>query len=125
MSKNTIRSKNITRKEIIIDASQQSLGRLASKIASLLMGKHRLDYTYHQDKGDTVIVKNIEKIKWTGKKIEQKKYYSHSGYPGGLKIRKLKDLWKKKPKDVLRRAVAHMLPKNRLQKERIKRLKIE
>ncbi|MCX7779135.1 MAG: 50S ribosomal protein L13 [Patescibacteria group bacterium] len=106
-----------------IDAANKPLGRLASQIATLLIGKHKTGFVPYKDLGDIVLVKNIEKIKFTGKKLEQKKYYHHTGYPGGLKTKKLKELFEKNPKEVLIRAVSRMLPKNKLRKFRIKRLK--
>lgn len=109
----------------ILDATNQSLGRLASQIALLLQGKNKPDYVPYWDQGEIVVVKNINQIKWTGKKLKQKKYYRYSGYPGGLKIKKLEELWQKNPAEVLRKAVWQMLPKNKLRKEMIKRLKIE
>lgn len=110
-------------KTYTIDASGKSLGRLASEIAIILMGKHKPSFVPYKDLGDIVIVKNVEKIKFTGKKLEQKKYYHHTGYPGSLKIKKLKELFEKNPKDVLIKAVSRMLPKNKLRKNMIKRLK--
>lgn len=109
----------------IIDAKGQPLGRLATKIAILLRGKHKPDFKPHEDKGDFVIVKNIKEIKFTGKKLKQKKYYRHSGYPGGLKEISLEKLFRERPAEVLKKAVWGMLPKNRLRKKIIKRLKIE
>jgi len=111
------------RKTYIIDVSGKALGRLASEIAIILTGKNKPDFVPYKDLGDFVMVKNIEKIKFTGKKLEQKKYYRYSGYPGGLKVRKLKEIFKENPQEVLRMAVYRMLPKNKLRKLRIKRLK--
>jgi len=113
------------RKTHIIDATGQSLGRLASKIAILLQGKHKPEYLPHKDLGDFVVVKNLKKMKITGKKIEQKKYYRYTGYLGGLREIPLKKLWEKDPAQVLKKAVCGMLPKNKLRPKRIKRLKIE
>ncbi len=109
----------------IIDAKGKTLGRLASQIAILLRGKHKPDFRPHEDKGDFVIVKNVKEIKITGKKMKQKKYYHHSGYPGGLKEVSLEKLFKERPAEVLRKAVWGMLPKNKLRKKMIKRLKFE
>lgn len=108
-----------------IDATDRILGRLATEIATLLRGKHKEDFVPNKDAGDFVVVKNFSKIKITGKKMEQKKYYRHSGYPGGLKEIVLSQLFKKDPVQVLRGAVWGMMPKNRLRKEQIKRLKVE
>ncbi len=107
-----------------INASGKILGRLASKIAILLQGKHKPDFTPNVNKGDRVIVTNTSKIRISGKKMEQKKYYRHSGYLGGLTEIKYKELFKKDPNKVLRTAVYGMLPKNKLRNKRIKRLKL-
>jgi large subunit ribosomal protein L13 len=112
------------RKYYLIDAQDKTLGRLSTLIARLLMGKDRPDYTPHVDSGAGVIVINAEKIKVSGKKPEQKTYTSYSGYPGGLKVRKLKDLLQKKPEEVIRHAVSGMLPKNKHRARRLARLKI-
>jgi large subunit ribosomal protein L13 len=109
----------------IIDASGKSLGRLASQIAVLLMGKHKKDYDPSKDMGDVVIVKNVDKIRVTGKKLEKEKYYRHSGYIGGLKEIPLKRIFEKNPSFLLKKAVYGMLPKNKLRKKMIKRLKFE
>lgn len=115
----------MSRKTYIIDASNKTLGRLASRISILLQGKDDPGYRPHEDKENVVVVKNVEKIKLTGKKREQKKYYHHSGYLGGLKEVPLKKIIEKDPTEVLRRAVWGMLPKNKLRAKRIKRLKFE
>jgi large subunit ribosomal protein L13 len=111
------------RKTHTIDAEGQILGRLASKIALLLQGKNSPSYDPSQDMGDVVVIKNIEKIKVTGKKFDQKIYYNYSGYHGGLKAVPFSKLFEKKPSEVLRIAVLGMLPKNKLRAQRIKRLK--
>ncbi len=108
-----------------IDASQRSPGRIATEIAVLLRGKNKPDFEPHMDVGDIVVVENVEEMKITGKKLEQKKYYRHSGYPGGLKEEPLEDLMENDPAEVLRRAVFGMLPKNKLRSEQIKRLKFK
>ncbi len=105
-----------------IDASGKILGRLASEIAVLLRGKHKVDFSYHLNQGDRVVVSNVEKMKVTGRKLKQKIYYRHSGYPGGLKERTLEEMMKKDPAEVLRLAVYRMLPKNKLRDKMIKRL---
>jgi len=107
-----------------IDADGKVLGRLASRIAVILMGKHKPDYLPYLDIGDFIVVINAEKIKVTGSKLENKFYYRHSGYPGGLKSTTLKELLKKHPERVIMYAVKNMLPKNKLKKRRLKRLKI-
>lgn len=106
----------------LIDAKNQILGRLASKITSYLIGKHKKDFVPHLDRGDYVVVINVGHIKITGRKIDQKNYQSYSGYPGGLKKVSLKELLIKKPEEVVHHAVWGMLPKNKLRKQRIKRL---
>lgn len=107
-----------------IDAENKTLGRLASQIALLLQGKHRPDFIPNLDGGDFVEVKNADKIKLTGKKFEQKIYFHHTGFLGGLKEVPLKKIFKENPGEILIRAVFGMLPKNRLRSRRIKRLKI-
>lgn len=113
------------RKIHTIDASGEVLGRLATKIAILLRGKNKSNFVPYKDMGDIVIVKNIDKIKLTGRKIEKKKYYRHSGYLGGLKEIPLKKVFQKDPAKILKKAVYGMLPKNKLRAIQIKRLKIE
>ncbi|MGB2762464.1 MAG: 50S ribosomal protein L13 [Minisyncoccales bacterium] len=108
-----------------IDADSRVLGRLAAEIAVFLRGKHKPDFVYNIDMGDFVVVKNTDKIKFTGKKIEQKVYYHHSGFMGGLKETSLKDLFEQNPREVLKKAVFGMLPKNKLRAKTIKRLKIK
>ncbi len=108
-----------------IDATGKVLGRLASQIAILLRGKHKPDFVPYKDMGDFVVAKNVEKLKITGKKLEEKKYFRHTGYLGGVKFIPLKKLFKEKPAEVLRKAVLGMLPKNKLRTKMIRRLKIE
>lgn len=115
----------MTRKTHVIDAKDKVLGRLASEIAILLRGKHKSDFIPNKDMGDFVVVKNVEKMKITGKKIEKKKYIYHTGYLGGLKEIPLKKILKENPKKVLKKAVFGMLPKNKLRAKQIKRLKFE
>ena len=107
-----------------IDAEGNILGKLAAEIAVKLMGKHKVSYTPHVDGGDFVIVTNAEKIAVTGNKLLAKKYYRHSGYPGGLKTRSLEEMLAKQPTEVIRKAVERMLPKNKLGSQMIGRLKI-
>ena len=107
-----------------IDATGKALGRLATEIATLLRGKNRPDFVPYKDTGDFVVVKNIDKIKITGNKLKQKLYYHYTGYPGGLKKISMEELFKKSPQEVLEKAVFGMLPKNKLRKKMIKRLKI-
>ena len=108
----------------IVDAEGAVLGRLATKVASIIRGKHNPLYTPHTDTGDTVIVINAEKIILTGKKWDSKMYYRHSGYVGGLKSISAKKLVEKKPEDLVRFAVKGMLPKNRLGRKLNKKLKV-
>lgn len=115
----------IQRKTHIINAADQVLGRLASRIANLLIGKKKRNYLPNVDAGDTVVIKNVAKIKFSGRKFEQKEYKHYSGYPGGLKTVKLNKMFTIHPERVLRLAVVRMLPKNRLRKDRINRLKFE
>ena len=108
----------------IVDAQGQTLGRLAAELASRLMGKHKPQYSPHLDCGDNIVVINADKIAVTGNKLAAKKYYRHSGYPGGIKETNLADLMERKPTAALERAVKGMLPKNRLQDDRLSRLKL-
>jgi len=124
MIKAEIKSKKVE-KVRKVDASGQSLGRVATITARYLQGKNQAEYISRIDTGEKVLVQNISKVKFTGKKFEQKKYFHHSNYPGGLRTRSLEELWTRNPSDVFRKMVWHMLPKNRLRKARILRLKIE
>jgi len=108
-----------------LDASNKSLGRLAVQVSILLRGKQKPSFVPYKDDGDFVIVKNFKQVKITGNKLEQKKYYHHSGYIGGLKEKPLSKLLQESPAEVLRKAVWGMLPKNKLRGEQIKRLKVE
>ena len=112
----------INRKTVEIDAAGQSLGRLATQIARILIGKHKATYTPNVDGGDFVKVKNAKQVKLTGSKVEQKEYYSYSDYPGGLKTRTAKEKIVSDPGWMIRHAVDRMLPKNKLRAPRIKRL---
>ena len=107
-----------------IDASNAVVGRLASIIAKILRGKNKATFTPHMDNGDFVIVKNIEKIKFTGKKFQDKKYYRHTGYPGGIKETTPEKLYDKKPGEALKLAVKRMLPGGPLAKKQLTKLKI-
>ena len=108
----------------VIDAEDIVLGRLAVQAATLLRGKHKPIYAPHVDTGDFVIVVNAEKVHVTGNKLDQKRYYRHSGYPGGLRSRTLREQLDRRPTEVLRVAVKGMLPKNRLARQQITKLKI-
>ncbi len=120
----TVRKGDIKREWYVVDAQGKTLGRLASEIAKILRGKHKPIYVPHLDCGDYVIVVNAEKVRVTGKKLDQKFYYRHSGYPGGLKSINLRDQLQKHPTRVLEAAVRGMLPKNRLGRAMIKKLKV-
>ena len=114
----------IDRSWYLVDADDKVLGKLATKIASVLRGKHKPIFTPYVDTGDFVIVINAEKIHLTGNKLEDKLYYSHSGYPGGLKVKKASEILEKKPEEVIKHAVRGMLPKNRLGRQQLKKLKV-
>src|SRR5947199_4917523 len=109
---------------LLVDANGKTLGRLATQIADMLRGKRKPQYTPHVDTGDFVVVVNAEKIAVTGNKLDQKTYYRHSGYPGGLKSRTLREQLDRRPTEVLRGAVKGMLPKNKLARQQITKLKI-
>ncbi|MFA6603505.1 MAG: 50S ribosomal protein L13 [Patescibacteria group bacterium] len=111
-------------KTVTLDAAGQSVGRLATEVSQLLQGKRDPGYEPRIDSGVAVEVKNISKLKFTGKKLDQKIYYHYSGYPGGMRERQLKDVLARSPAEVLRRTVWNMLPKNRQRKDRMKRLTV-
>ncbi len=114
----------VQREWYVVDATGKTLGRLASEIAKILRGKHKPIYTPHVDCGDFVIVVNADKIRVTGRKLDQKIYYRHSGYPGGLKSITLRDQLARHPERVIELAVRGMLPRNRLGRRMIKKLKV-
>lgn len=118
------KQKEIERNWHLIDIKGKVLGRMASEIAQLLMGKHKTNYASHIDMGDYVVVLNAKEVELTGKKMDQKVYYKHSGYPGGLKEVKVKKLLKEQPEKVIEKAVYGMLPTNRLRQKRMRRLKV-
>jgi len=120
----TAKTAEIKRQWYIVDAQGQTLGRLASKIAPILKGKHKPTYTPHLDCGDFVVVINVDKVRVTGRKLDQKIYYRHTEYPGGLKSINLRDQLAQHPDRVLMSAVKGMLPKNRLGRQMIKKLKL-
>lgn len=119
-----LKKAEVVRTWYVIDASGKVLGRMATRIARVLIGKHKPQYTPHVDCGDFVVVVNADKFRVTGKKMKDKIYYSHSFYPGGLKRISLESLLQKQPEKVLYHAVSGMLPKNRLRAQRMKRLKL-
>jgi large subunit ribosomal protein L13 len=114
----------ITREWYLVDADGQTLGRLATLIADTLRGKRKPQFTPHVDTGDFVIVVNAEKIVTTGNKLDQKLYHRHSGYPGGLKTRTLREQLERRPTEVIRAAVKGMLPKNKLARRQLTKLKV-
>ncbi len=115
---------SIERNWWVVDAEGETLGRLATRIATVLRGRHKPIYTPHVDVGDFVVVVNAEKVHVTGKKRETKKYYRYSGYPGGLRSRTFEDLVESNPTRILEHAVRGMLPKNRLARRQITKLKV-
>ncbi len=124
MSTNSLSIKDIKREKHIIDASGKILGRLATQAATFLMGKHKPNYVPYLDCGDLVVVTNAEKINVTGKKITQKKYTRHSGFPRGLKVETFDKLMEKDPRKIIEHAISGMLPKNRLGRARFKKLTV-
>lgn len=124
MNTNVLSAKSIKREKHTIDASGKILGRLATEVARILMGKHKPNYVPYLDTGDFVVVTNASRIKVTGKKLKDKNYFRHSGYPGGLKVETLDDLLKRKPEYVIEHAVKGMLPRSKLGRQMIKKLKV-
>ena len=120
----TVKPGDVKRKWYVVDADGQTLGRLASRVATILKGKHKPIYTPHADVGDCVIIINADKIHVTGRKLLQKMYYRHSGYPGGLKSINLRDLLARHPTRAVEFAVKGMLPKNRLGRRMFKKLRV-
>ncbi len=118
------KKEQIVHKWYLVDAENQILGRLASRVASILRGKHHPTFTPHLDMGDHVVIINADKVRITGKKLQQRFYYHHSGYPGGLKQISLGKLLREKPEQVLYHAIWGMLPKNRLGRKLMKKVRI-
>jgi large subunit ribosomal protein L13 len=116
--------KDVEKKWWLVDADGKVLGRLATRVAVLLRGKHKPQFAAFVDTGDFVVIINAEKISVTGQKIEEKVYYSHSQYPGGLKAKTLKDVLEKEPEEAIRKAVWGMIPKNKLGRAVFKKLKV-
>ena len=114
----------IEREWQLVDAEGKTLGRLATQIADTLRGKDKPQYTPHVDTGDFVVVVNAEKVAVTGNKLDDKRYYRHSGYPGGLRSRTLREQLDRRPEEVIRKAVKGMLPRNRLSRAQLRKLKI-
>src|SRR5689334_10720846 len=125
MSKTYVATPETRNREwVIVDAEGKTLGRLATQIADTLRGKNKPEYTPHVDTGDFVVVVNAEKIAVTGKKLDEKLYHRHSGYPGGLRTRTLREQLERRPTEVLRKAVRGMLPRNRLGRAQLTKLKV-
>ena len=124
MKTQSFKQSDIEQSWILVDAKDKTLGRLASALASRLRGKHRPEFTPNADLGDYIVVINANKINVTGDKLNQKKYFKHSGYPGGIKSKSLDDVIKNSPEDAIRMAVKGMLPKNKLGKKMLTKLKI-
>lgn len=120
----TVKLGDIQHDWYLVDADGQNLGRLAALIATRLMGKHKPQYSPHLDMGDNLVVINAAKVAITGNKLEDKKYYRHSGYPGGIKETSLREVMEQHPERALEHAVRGMLPKNRLNDDRMARLKV-
>lgn len=108
----------------VVDAEGQTLGRLATQIADTIRGKRKPQYTPHTDVGDFVVVVNAEKVRVTGNKLQDKRYWRHSGYPGGIRSRTLAEMLERKPEDVIRLAVKGMLPRNKLARRQLLKLKV-
>ena len=119
-----LKKENVDRQWFVIDASDKILGRIATKIADRIRGKDKPTFTPHTDGGDYVVVINAEKIKVTGEKFNDKKYYTHSLYPGGLKTKTFREMNEKHPERIIEEAVKGMLPKNKLGKQMFKKLKV-
>ncbi len=124
MKTQSFKQSDIEQSWILVDAKDKTLGRLASALASRLRGKHRPEFTPNADLGDYIVVINANKINVTGDKLNQKKYFKHSGYPGGIKSKSLDIVIKNTPEDAIRMAVKGMLPKNKLGKKMLTKLKI-
>jgi len=124
MKTQSFKQSDIEQSWILVDAKDKTLGRLASALASRLRGKHRPEYTPNADLGDYIVVINANKINVTGNKLNQKKYFKHSGYPGGIKSKSLDKVIENTPEDAIRMAVKGMLPKNKLGKKMLTKLKI-
>ena len=124
MKTQSFKQSDIEQSWILVDAKDKTLGRLASALASRLRGKHRPEFTPNADLGDYIVVINANKINVTGDKLNQKKYFKHSGYPGGIKSKSLDNVIKNSPEDAIRMAVKGMLPKNKLGKKMLTKLKI-
>ena len=123
--KSNLYNMEVTRDIHTIDAEGKAPGRIATEVATLLIGKHKPSFQPNIDGGDHVQIINASKMKFTGKKLDQKKYYRHSGYSGGLTETDMKDVWEQNPAEILERAISRMLPKNKQRTERMKRLVVK
>ena len=124
MSTTIARPAEVERSWYIVDAADETLGRLATRIATVLRGKHKPTFTTHVDCGDFVVVVNADKVKLTGRKLDQKQYHDYSGYPGGLRSQSAREVLDRNPERVITQAVRGMLPKNRLSRQVITKLKV-
>jgi large subunit ribosomal protein L13 len=124
METKSYKSENVEKNWHLVDAQDKVLGRLAVKIASILSGKNKAQYSPNADLGDFVVVVNAEKVKVTGNKFSQKNYYHHTGYPGGLKTKSFEKMQEDSPEKIIEKAVKGMLPKNKLANQIIKKLKV-
>ena len=124
MKTHVVKASEIERRWVLVDAEGQVLGRLATRVANLLRGKGKPNYTPHLDLGDHVVVINAAKVKVTGRKPEQKKYYRYSGYPGGLKVKSMRDLLDHRPQEVVERAVRGMVPHTKLGRQQLRKLRV-
>ena len=115
---------DVERKWHVIDADGLVVGRLATKVADILRGKNKAIYTPHTDTGDFVVIVNAKKVRFTGNKLEQKKYYHHTGFPGGIKMKTARELMEETPEKVIESAVRGMMPKNKLAKQQLSKLKV-
>lgn len=124
MSTHITKASEIVRRHYVVDAEGKVLGRLATRVASLLRGKGKVNYSSHLDVGDHVIIINAAKVEVTGNKLDQKTYFRHSGYPGGAKYKTMRTLMSERPEEVVRRAVRGMLPKTKLGRKMYKKLRV-
>ena len=124
MKTKSFKSDEMVKKWHLVNAENKTLGRLSSKISSILMGKNKAQFSKNSDLGDFVVIINAEKIRLTGNKESQKKYYSHTGYPGGLKTQTFQNLVEQKPEEIILKAVKGMLPKNKLATKMLAKLKV-
>lgn len=124
MKTHVVQAGDIERRWVHIDADGQVLGRLATRVAEILRGKDKPNYTPHLDLGDHVVITNAAKVKITGRKLDQKKYVRYSGYPGGLKVKSMRSVFETKPEDVLMRAIRGMIPHTKLGRQQLRKLRV-